>query len=224
MNHQGQTVTSSDDEGTVLTFNLDSQGNPLQIIDPLWNYTVMTHDVRGKRLSLLDPNAGLTTSTYDAKGQVLTQTNAKAETITYVYDVLGRVRQRISPEGTQTWTYDTAPHGKGKIAYIEGLNSYREDFSYDVLGRPTQTKKRIGGKDYISGQSYDSLSRLDVMRYPSGLEIEHFYTARGDLSEIKRVDTNSVLLRIDTINAKGQLEQKTLGNGLITSKTYDSET
>jgi RHS repeat-associated protein len=221
---QGFVLSSKDNLNNVLTFKNDSYGNPIQITDPLSNVTTIGYDLQGKKTSLVDPDTGTTTYTYDALGQLLTQTNALNQTTTFTYDKLGRITQRQSSDGTESWLYDTALNGVGKLASVTGLHGYQEVYSYDSLGRPSQTVTTVNSKIYLTSQTYDTLGKPSIYTYPSNFAIKNIYNSLGYLSEIKRVDTNASIWKMDTVNAKGQLEQQTFGNGLVTQKTYNPNT
>jgi YD repeat-containing protein len=64
------------------------------------------------------------------------------------YDLLGRVTQRVEPDLTASWTYDTAAHGIGKLATASTNTGYARAHSYDTLGRPSQVQLTISGTPY----------------------------------------------------------------------------
>ncbi len=66
----------------------------------------------------------------------------------------------FEPEGLSRWTYDTAPHGIGKLAQVTGPNGYTQELNYDTLGRPIQTQTNAGGKSFSLSSSYDSYGRV----------------------------------------------------------------
>ena len=82
----------------------------------------------------------------------------------------------------------------------------------------------INGVQYATRHSYDSFGRNERLTYPSGFAVKHVYDANGYLSEIQRLSDSKVLWKAQTANARGQLETMQLGNGLVTSKTYNANT
>jgi YD repeat-containing protein len=64
---------------------------------------------------------------YNVLGELVSQTDAKAQTVTMAYDALGRMVSRTEPEGTTTWSYDTAANGIGKLAQANGPNGFERD-------------------------------------------------------------------------------------------------
>jgi RHS repeat-associated protein len=221
---QGFVLSSTDATGQTLTFKNDSYGNPTQIMDPLLNTTFIEYDHQGKKTKLVDPDTGESTYTYNALGELLSETNALNQTTTYSYDLLGRMLQRSSLDGVESWQYDTALNGIGKLARVTGLKGYVESYEYDSLGRLYRTSTTVGGKTFVSSQTYDALSRVDTYSYPSAFTIKNIYNSHGYLSEIKRTDLNTSIWKINQLSAKGQLEQQTFGNGLVSNKIYDANT
>ena len=221
---QGQTFTVTDYLGNVLRFVRDSYGNPTQVIDPAGNVTTMAYAPTGQRTMIDDPDAGVTTSTYNALGELLSVTNAKNETITYSYDLLGRLLTRVSPEGTESWVYDTAANGIGKLSQVMGLHGYAEQYIYDALGRRSQTVTTVGATPFTFGQSYDALGRLDVLTYPTGYALKHLYNGAGYLVALQEQPSRSVIWKAVTRNARGQLEQQAFGNGLLTTQQFHPDT
>lgn len=216
----GRLVSSTDDQGNVVTYKYDCYGNMTEVRDPNGNITVTTYDKQGRKKKIIDPDAGTSDFTYNAYGELTAQKNGNNELIQFEYDDAGRVTKRVSPEGVETWGYDTAPFAKGKLVLVTGLNGYQERYSYDSLGRPVETKTSIQGQQFTSSQIYDVLSRVDTYTYPSGFEVQNVYNQHGYFSQMVRTDTGVSIWKADIRNARGQIEQQTLGNGLVTAKSY----
>jgi RHS repeat-associated protein len=221
---QGFVLSATDNQGNSLTFKNDSYGNPIEIRDPLNNTTIIEYDLQGKKTRLVDPDTGITTYTYNALGELLTQRDALNIVTSFSYDLLGRMLQRTSPDGVESWQYDTALNGIGKLALVTGLNGYSESYEYDVLGRLFKTTTNVSGKNFVTSLSYDSLSRVDTYSYPSSFTLRNIYNSLGYLSEIQRADLNTSVWKANAFNAKGQIEQQTYGNGLVSNKIYDPNT
>lgn len=220
----GLLQSSTDHYGYMTTYKYTNHGDMNEVRDAVGNTTTMSYDLRGRLLQRIEPNIGNTTYTYDGFGQLLTQTNSLNLTITFNYDLLGRIVSRLSPEGVETWQYDSAPHGIGKLALVSGLNGYQQSYDYDALSRLVQTTTTINGANYSTIQSYDSLGRPKEFGYPSGFTIEQSYNQHGYLNSIVRKDTSAAVWTANNYNAKRQLEAQSLGNGLITNKTFDVNT
>ena len=99
------------------------------------------------------------------------QTDAAGQITTVTYDLLGRITQRVEPDLTSTWTYDTAANGIGKLASAATNTGYSRAHTYDALGRPSQTQITIDGTTYAITTAYDSASRVSPVTYPSGFAV-----------------------------------------------------
>lgn len=216
---RGQLVTSTDNLGGSINYSYDAFGNLVEMRDPAGNITALTYDIRGNRLSITDPDTGTTLFAYNTLGELTSQTDAKGQTVTLTYDLLGRMISRAEPEGISSWTYDTAYKGVGKISSVS-RGDYTEVFFYDDLGRPAETQTRIGVETYSLTTLYDLFGRPDTLIYPTGFGVRTYYTASGHLSEVRRMIGNGLIWKANEVNARGQLERVTLGNGLSTDTTY----
>jgi RHS repeat-associated protein len=221
---KGQLLESRDALGHAVTFSYDSPGNLIEVRDPDGHVTTMEYDLRGNRTSIVDPDRGTTTSTYDALGELLTETDAKGQTARSSYDLLGRQVELAEPEGTSTWTYDTRPQGISQLASVAGPGEYSEVHSYDALGRPSSKTTTLGGESFTVAISYDALSRVSRLTDPTGFAVQNVYTDRGHLSEVRNAVDQRVYWRAEVINARGQLEQFTLGNEVQTRRVFDAAT
>jgi RHS repeat-associated protein len=220
----GRLLESRDALGHAVTFAYDSLGDLIEVRGPAGHLTTMEHDLRGNRTSIVDPDRGATTATYDALGERLMETDAKGQTARFSYDLLGRQIGLTEPEGTSTWTYDTRPQGIGQLASVTGPGGYSEVHSYDALGRPSSKTTTLVGESFTVAISYDALSRVSKLTDPTGFAVQNVYTDRGHLSEVRNAADQRVYWRAEAINARGQLEQFTLGNQVQTRRMFDAAT
>lgn len=215
----GQTVTATDAGGT-LSYAYYSSGKPKTIISPGNVITSMQYDNWGNQTQLIEPNAGTIAYTYDAFHQLLTQTkNGIASSLTY--DGLGRLNTLTETEGTTTYTYDTKTYGKGLLAGISAPGGVSGDYNYDSYGRLLSKTETIDGNNFTESLQYDNFGRLLTLTYPSNFGISYNYNNNNYLSEIKRADNSTSIWKAQVMNARGQIEQFELGNGLSTSQTFD---
>ncbi|MEI7954068.1 MAG: hypothetical protein WCJ66_02750, partial [Verrucomicrobiota bacterium] len=181
-NISGQVILVTDASGAQLAHQFDAFGNLIETRDALQNKIAIGYDYRGRKISMTDPDAGASTYAYDALGQLVKQQNAKqiaaTTSTTLAYDVLGRMTQRIEPEYTSTWTYDSCTTGKGKLCASSTSNGVTKTMVYDSLGRPINSRTDItSGPSFASAVSYDSTSgRVATQTYPTGVQVGYSYT------------------------------------------------
>jgi RHS repeat-associated protein len=211
------------DEGYQSThYEYDPFGNLTRVTDPAGNATVMTYDRRGRKLVMNEPNMGVWEYRYDALGQLRWQKDAKNQVVTMSYDVLGRMIQRVQPEGTSTWTYDTRSKGIGKLSQINGVGGYIERHYYDVYGRPRQVQKVVDGTTLTTTTAYDAQGRVSRLTYPSGFAVRYQYNTHGHLFRlVNHANTAEHYWTAQAANADGHVTQELLGNGLSTVRTFD---
>jgi RHS repeat-associated protein len=220
---RGQLISSSDNLSGTVTYAYDAFGNMVELEDPVGNTTTFTYNIRGHRTSIDDPDTGLSTFTYNTIGELKSQTDAKQNTVSFTYDLLGRLVTRIEPEGTSFWTYDTRPRGIGKLSQVN-QGDYSEEYFYDSLGRVELTRFIIAGEVLAVNSGYDLMGRPDFLIYPSGYGVRTLYNDQGYAQELRRTSDNHALWKAQTINARGQLEEALLGNGVVTKRDFDPET
>lgn len=224
-NSQGQLVQAIDALGNSMSYTYDPFGNLVQTRDPAGNTTAMAYDIRGRKTGMSDPDMGVWSYAYNALGELTQQIDAKGQVVTMSYDKLGRLISRTEPEGTTTWTYDTALKGVGKPTQVDGPNGYRQTFVYDALGRPSRTQTVVEGDTFAFETTYDGNGRVATVTYPqTGFAIRNTYNGLGYLVDIRDGTTNDLYWQANARNAHGQLTRETLGNGLSTDHVYNDAT
>ncbi|QNW97211.1 hypothetical protein IC797_12790 [Acinetobacter seifertii] len=159
--------------------------------------------------------------------------DAKGQVTTFQYDVLGRLKQRTEPELTSTWVWDSAANGKGKLAQLTASNGFSESYAYDNFGRmyQTTTSKTIDPKaqgtsdpDFISKWNFDAAGRPLAYAYPTGFGYRNIYDSNGYLKEVRNLAGNQLYWAANARDARGNITQETLGNGLVTKTAYKADT
>jgi len=225
LNAQGKAVSVTDPAGTT-SYTYDPFGNLKTVTDAAGNVTTYTYDVRGNKIGMQDPDLGTWSYTYNVLGKPLTMVDAKNQTTSYAYDLLDRPTQISEPDRTTTYTYDTLTKGVGALASAtvveSGTTTYSRVPSYDSLGRLSGSVLTIGGTQYTSGATFDANGRLSTLTYPSGLVLTYTYTSLGYLSTVSNGTTT--YWQANARDAEMHLTQQTLGNGVVTSRTYNANT
>ena len=170
---------------------------------------------------------------YTGPGQVRERMDGRGTT-SYRYDLLGRPTSRVDPAGmgtvTAAWSYDPA-NGKGRLASRSyGGTAFSETYEYDSDARLEEvtTKIRDGGttETLVASYGYDSLGRPSTTTYPSELKVERGYNARGYLSTLADATTGTsrTLVTYGAMDAYGNIETETFGNGAQTTRAHDPKT
>lgn len=220
------TTTLTYDKAGVLVNVLDSGNNNFQyaynnlgqlvaMADPdmgVWQYK---RDYAGRVREQTDANGQLVRFNYDDPlgrlhtKQVYDFKGVLAYTITYVYDSNGGDSGFTVHAGELYKTIDK-----------EGW----EKFSYDLRGRTIKTARFLSknGNTYTNQFSYDVLDRPSGMSYPNGgPTVTNTYDTGGNLSKVKLVGGSGTTFYTATgFDAVGALQGITFGNGATTSYGY----
>lgn len=226
----GTLARSTDHNGYYQSFDYDAFGNLKKVADSLSNVLQSAvYNVRGMRTSQTDMDLGTWSFTPDALGEVISQTDAKSQTTTFEYDTLGRMKKRTEPEGISTFTFGTSAtaHNIGKLASTAGPG-YSESYTYDAYGRP-QTTTITADATYAYDYAYNTQGMLDTLTYPVStssyrLKLQYEYQA-GRLLRVKDFNApTTVFWQANALDARGNVIDETLGNGIQTIRGYDSVT
>lgn len=157
------------------------------------------YDGLGRLTSFALPEDGTTNFTYTDFGATNTRTDARGVVTTYSYDGLHRltsVGYNVGSTGvpatpTVSYTYgaSASSNNNGRLLTMtDGPGS--ETYSYDRMGRITQTSRIINGVNYNIGFGYNAAGELSSLTYPSGRVVASGYDAIGRLTQISSGTTN----------------------------------
>ena len=123
------------------------------------------------------------------------------------------------------YTYNETGVSKGTLGQIlfkeqDGANIQLINYEYDELARLESVTEQRGVDDYRTRILYDDLSRVIRLSHPSGVSVRYGYH-RGYLMDVTD-DNGKLLWRTTDMDARGQLLGAKLGNGLVTSYSYDT--
>ncbi|MFG2013768.1 RHS repeat-associated core domain-containing protein [Actinomadura geliboluensis] len=136
-------------------------GEVATVTDPSGNTFTTSYDLRGRKIRTTDPDKGTSTFTYDDLDRLVSTTDARGKKIFVDYD--GLSRKTATHDGAAdgpllaSWTYDTAPFGKGKLAtatrHTADGNYTSTVRHYDQLGRADKTALTIpASQGALAGQ------------------------------------------------------------------------
>ncbi|MEQ1554326.1 MAG: FG-GAP-like repeat-containing protein, partial [Ferruginibacter sp.] len=227
----GKTV-STIDAGGQLTFTYDSRGNQISTRHDVTVMVSSIFDTYGKQISLTDIDAGTTTYNYNAYNELLSQTDAKGNNYTFTYDDLGRTLTRTGGEGTTTYEYykDLATGcNNNNLQKVTGFNGIVKNYTYDALKR-LQSVTETGVTGNVTSRTttyaYNANSALAATTYPNNVSVYNKYDANGYLIQIATrpfFNSASLLYYNPQINGQGRITSYTLGNGKVTTKTYNND-
>jgi RHS repeat-associated protein len=216
----------TDAAGSDTDYEYDAFGRLLKTRDVLGNETVLTYNVRGMKMSTSDPDMGNWSYDYFASGELKSQTDAKAQTTAFAYDYLSRPLTRGEPEGTTTWTWGTsaASRNVGQLVSVAGPG-YSESYTYDSVGR-LSNRRIVSDTTYNYDYTYESATgALSTLQYPtstSGYRLRLRYAYQNALLyQVKDADASTVFWQANSVNPLGQVVQETLGNGVVTNRSFD---
>lgn len=215
----GRLIESRDNaEGTV-KFAYNAAGNCVTVTGA--RTTIKSeYDIMGNKIKLIDPDLGTISYAYNAFGELISQTDSKG-TISLKYDLGGRLIEESSSDGVISHQYDTKWKGSLTKSSLN-KNNISETFEYDTYGRVIKLTETIDDKTFVTQTSYDTYNRVEYITYPTGLKIKQEYN-NGHLAKVIDASTNKVYWQVGIVNARGQLEQITLGNQLTTTLKYNPE-
>ncbi|MDQ1813295.1 Ig-like domain-containing protein [Massilia sp. CCM 9210] len=230
----GQLISVRDPKNKTTSFEYEPFGNLSKTVDPAGNVIRVGYDLLGRKKSLVDPDLGTITYNVDPVGRVYRQQNPlqkqRGQQTTLVYDALDRMTQRLEPDLSSYWIFDTAARGVGKLAEAYTMTGsakdYRRVHTYDHMGRRFLTTQTLTGSDYTVLSEYDEWGRPSVEAYTRGSSpSKRFITYYGKTGEVDRVQREAVvLMKIAAQDASRRVTEVVFGNGLTQKKNYNRYT
>jgi len=225
---KGLVTMRSEDFTRYICYDYDAEGKPILITAADGSKTEIEYDEYGHQEKLIDPNAGTLEYLYHLNGLLKWQKNANLAETDIIYDNLWRKAEKnINCINNQNYVYVydyvQSGYGIGQIAMIEYYEDSRlkhsQSFDYNQNHLLERKIDIYEGEVYPFYYDYDDLWRLVLRKSPSGLEIRTHYNAYG---QIYRINTNEteVIWELDNQNAKGQILDFTLGNGIKSEYRY----
>ncbi|GAA5444532.1 hypothetical protein Misp06_02719 [Microbulbifer sp. NBRC 101763] len=234
VNGAGWTMKTLDNAGTQVDYTYWPFGDLQSTKVDNDNNTLINieYDILGRKTLLSDPNTGTVLYDYNPLGLIAAQTDAEGYVTRFSYDKLERTIARTdnatavhgSSGLTHSWTYDDKLYGIGLLGTLSGYNSdgsaYTENYSYSSFSQPESVEQVIDGKSYITRQHYDSFNRAFATTYPTGYTIANHYNSHGHMVKVKNAHDGQVLWSANSQDARGNLTEFTLGNGVVTKQIY----
>lgn len=226
-------------------FTYDAGGSLVSVTDSE-NRSLFTanyeYGIEAFQVSASDPYLGARTQTYDSLGQLRSWTDAKGHTFTATYDALSRITSRVDPASgnqpamTSEWVWGTSVTSRniGRLERMKATVSgatYTDAYVYDASGRLSQRNITIpGDTTHTYDFTYTSGGLLDTVTYPQStayrLKLKYTYSPNnGHLQSVSDANAPAtVFWTANAQNARGQITQDTLGNGILRTRAYDAVT
>lgn len=125
---------------------------------------------------------------------------------------------------TTTTKHNYVPSGNGVgqkdsiELYEQGVLKHLQKFVYNNKHQIISLTDSYDGQTVTFSNTYDDLWRPLTSTSPSGLTTTNQYNDYGDLEKI--LSGNTVIWQGNEQNSKGQFTNYTLGNGLVTKRTF----
>ena len=241
---------TTDAYGYTVTTAFDAYGSKTAVTDSssntLWTGTY-NYGLGPYLASASDMDMGTWTFTRDALGEKTLWTDAKGQNFSETYDALSRPLTRSEPDYFTQWTYGSSAssHNIGKLQSVctgtgsspsscTGNPGYAESETYDSDGRQSQRTITLPGASgtFTYTWAYNATTGLlNTLTYPASypstysLQLQYAY-AEGYLYSITDIsDTPNVTVWTNNaMNPARQITEETLGNGIVTNRSYDAVT
>ncbi len=214
-------LTSATDAGGTITYTYYADGKTKSITAPGGIITTMQYDIAGNQIQLVDPSSGTMTYTYNGFGELLTQQNSRNQTNSFSYYSDGRIQQKLTPEGTTTYSYNTNKQLTG-ITLLTGItsNNISRTFEYDTHGRIANVSEIIDGTTYPTDYSYDNKGRVSTITHSTDIVETNNYNNYGYLASISADGVTQWTTL--AVNSRGQVTSGRYGATLNASYTYNN--
>ncbi len=236
----GQARRTIDTSGYYKQFDFDAFGNAIRVTD---NYgstnQSASFNVRGLRYQSVDSDMGTWNYAFNSLGEMTQHTDAKGQIVGYSYDALSRPTQKTEPSpisGTISsyWVWGNSAPSKNIGRLYEasisggGATQYVERSNFDSYGRPLQTDIYDGAGYHYFNYGYNSAGQLEVIAYPTSTsgyrhQVVNVYTG-GQLKYVRDGLYGPNYWTANAADARGQVTDETLSNGLRTTRNIDAVT
>lgn len=208
----------------VTRYAYNSADNLTAVTDPRGNTTRYTYNAFGEQTREISPDRGTLTYAYDAAGNRTSKTDARGIVTRYRYDALNRLIAVEYPTTSLniSFTYDQGQYGKGRLTRMQD-SAGTTDYAYDAQGNLTRETLAASGRTWVTSYFYDAANQLSGITYPSGRIINYIRNQAGQITQVTQTYQGKTETLADAIAYLpfGPEISRRLGNGLVTTQTYD---
>ncbi len=229
----GRVFRSIDNASYYQQFEYDAFGSIRRVKDSLGNNLLQatySYGIQAHRLTSNDMDLGAWTYAPNALGEMVAYTDAKGQNFSATFDKLSRPWTRTEPGASTTWTWgaSAAAHNIGALASVS-TSGHSESLTYDTKGRISQ-RTIVSDATYLINYAFDATTGLlDSLTYPTStsgyrLKLKYNY-GYGILNMVSDFNVPAtVFWQGNAVDARGNVIQQTLGNGLQTIRGFDEIT
>jgi RHS repeat-associated protein len=240
---KGNLMAKTDPEGNTRSWGYDENSHVTSIVSPRGNEegaepskftTTIQLDPQGRPGKVIDPLGNETEVAYDGNGNLVSETNAKGKITEFVYNGADELIETKKPNGA---VLKTEYNGAGEVVgQIDG-NEEKTTYVRNVLGQPVEIVDPLSRKtiqefddagnlltvvdpmERAVAYEYDSADRLREIDYSSEAtpDVSLEYDANGNLTRMVDGSGESTYV----YDKLGRLEEVTNGHGDTVSYEYD---
>jgi RHS repeat-associated protein len=171
-------------DGGEVSYTYDDAGRLLQVSDPRSVPTFYYYNGFGELIQQISQDSGTTSYTRDTSGRMSTKALANGAVFSYAWDALDRLISRTSGNSTESFTYDTANYGVGRLKRASSDAGY-VSYNYNGDGQISSQSTVVGSSGpYGVWWTYDAAGRRVGMKYPNGMQVAYAYDAYGRVSSV----------------------------------------
>ena len=213
VNAQGRPIKVTDPLGHETKYTYDGNGNLETVTDPESHKTTYTYDADNERTKVEEPNKTITETEYDGAGQIKKQIDGDKHATEYVRNVLEQVTEVIDPLSRKTLKeYDRA----GNLVSVTDAAKRTTAYKYDADNRLTEITYSDGKTPTVKYE-YNADGDRTKMVDGSGTTT-YEYDQLDRLTATKDGHGNTVGYEYDLANEQTKI---TYPNGKVVEREYD---
>jgi RHS repeat-associated protein len=246
----GKVVSMTDNPGGTINYTYFANGN-LKSSDYSGSTTTIKQDAWGRKEQLDDPSAGIYTYAYNTFGELTSEASPNGTT-TYTLDNFGKLITKTivgtstdpNPNkfGTPTtnsktdYTYDSTTKLLVSTVFTNNLepvsnSKITTSYQYDSYKRLNKTVEDTPFATFTKQFTFDTFGRTDTEMSTALLKsnsksssktIKNTYKNGFPWQILDNSSQQTVLWATNNVNARGQLIEASLGNGITIANTYDT--
>ncbi len=219
---EGDCTSSTDPEGDKRTYGYNEDSQRTSIVSPAGNVkgaeaaaytTKLELDQQGRPTTITDPLGHTTKYIYDGNGNIETVTDGNGHTTTYTYDADNEPTKVKEPTGAVT---ETGYDGAERVTSQTDGNKHTTTYTRNILGEVTEIKDPLGR---VTKKEYDAAGNLTAVTDAAKRTTKYSYDPANRLKEISYSESKTPTVKYE-YNGDGERTKMIDGTG-ATTYTYD---